>query len=65
MPAQWTGDLIGKMHNYRITRKQLAEHLGLNEKYVLHILNGRCSPENAEKRFEEALDELIAQKSEN
>ena len=59
MPAQWTGDLIGKMHLSNITRKELAEHLNLHPKYVLAILNGDKSPKDAEQKFNKALDELI------
>ena len=62
MPAQWTADLIGKMHLNNISRKQLATQLGLNDKYVIMVLNGKREPPNAEERFNAALDELIAAK---
>lgn len=29
MPAQWTGELVGRMHNAGITAKQLAAELGI------------------------------------
>jgi len=59
MPAQWTADLIGKMHLNNISRKQLAAHLGLNDKYVIMVLNGKRTPPNARERFEKAVDEII------
>lgn len=62
MPAQWTGELVGKMHNAGIAKKELAAYMGKNEKYVSQVLNGHCSPKNAEREYNEALDELIAQK---
>ena len=65
MPAQWTGELIGRLHNGGITIKAFALHLNLNEKYVSQILNGHCSPKGAEERFNTALDELIAEKEAN
>ena len=34
MPAQWTGELVGKMHNAGVTAKQLAAEMGKNPKYV-------------------------------
>lgn len=62
MPAQWTGDVVGKMHNNRITMAQLGEKLGVGKAYVCAILNGRRSPKDAEQRFKAALDELIKEK---
>lgn len=62
MPAQWTGELVGKMHNAGITAKQLAAQMKKNPKYVSQILNGHCSPKKAESEFNQALNELIAQK---
>lgn len=59
MPAQWTGRVVGKMHVRGITAKELAAHLGYNEKYVSMVLNGKRSPKDAEARFTHALDELI------
>lgn len=63
MPAQWTGVLVGKLHNAGILRKELAAHMNLNEKYVSSILNGHDEPSGAEARFNAALDELIAEKT--
>lgn len=61
MPAQWTGALVGKMHVYHITAKQLSAYLGYHPKYVSQVLNGRKNPRCAEARFTQALDEMIAQ----
>ena len=60
MPAQWTDDIIGKMHISGITAKQLAEHLHYNPKYVSAVLNGKREPRNAEQVFRKGLEELIA-----
>ena len=62
MPAQWTGDMVGKMHNYRITMTQVAEKLGVTKAYVCMVLNGHRNPKGAEQRFMAALDELIKEK---
>ena len=32
MPAQWTGELVGKMHNAGVTGKELAAQLGKEPK---------------------------------
>lgn len=65
MPAQWTGNLVGRMHNARITSKQLAKKMGKNPKYVSQVLNGHYSPKTAEQEFNEALDALIREKASN
>lgn len=59
MPAQWTADLIGKMHLNKITAKQLAIKAGLNPKYLSGILNGHYEPKNAEITLRAAIDALI------
>ncbi|MBC8546490.1 hypothetical protein H8711_06020 [Clostridiaceae bacterium NSJ-31] len=58
MPAQWTAEIVGEMHLKGITAKQLAEHMGLNPKYVSVVLNGHREPKGAENRFRKALDEI-------
>lgn len=60
MPAQWTAEIIGKMHLYGITAKQLAQKIGWHDKYLSAVLNGRREPRNAETVCEQALTELIA-----
>ena len=59
MPAQWTADLIGRMHLHGITAKQLADNVGWNPKYLSTVLNGHRNPKNAELILNKALDELI------
>ena len=51
MPAQWTGELVGRMHNAGVTAKQLAAAMGKNPKYVSQVMNGHYSPKNAEQEF--------------
>ena len=63
MPDAWTGLLVGKMHNKKITYGMLASRLGVTKGYVSMVLNGARKPANAEERFTAAFDELIAEKS--
>lgn len=63
MPAQWTGELVGRMHNAGIAKKELAAYMGKNEKYISQVLNGHRSPKKAEREYNEALTALIQQKS--
>ncbi len=59
MPAQWTAEIIGKMHMHRIAKKRLAEHLGVTPEYVSMVLNGHRTPSGAEERFQNALADII------
>lgn len=61
MPEKWTGDLIGKMHNNKITYEALGEKLGMTKAYISMILNGTRKPAGARERLEAAVDELIAE----
>lgn len=59
MLAQWIGALIGRMHNNKISKTQLAEHLGVTREYVSMVLNGHRTPEGAEEKFNAALNQII------
>ena len=61
MPAQWTADVIGKMHMLRISKKQLAEKLGVTPEYVSMVLNGHRDPEGANQRFLAAVNEMASE----
>lgn len=62
MLAQWTAELVGKMHVNSITSKQLAESIGWNPKYLSAVLNGHRTPKSAEKKLNEALNTLTRNK---
>lgn len=59
MPAEWTADIIGKMHIFGITAKELAKEAGWHPKYLSAVLNGHREPKSAEKTLRSALDRLI------
>ena len=63
MPAQWTADLLGKMHLAGVTAKQLASEAGWHEKYLSAVLNGHREPKNAEQTLRAALDRLVEKKA--
>ena len=63
MLAQWTADLVGKMHLHKIKAKELAEKVDWNEKYLSAVLNGKRQPGKAEAKLNAALDELISEKT--
>ena len=60
MPAQWTADLIGEMHLAKVSKRQLAEHLGVTPEYVSMVLNGHREPAGAAQRLRDALNQIIS-----
>ena len=63
MLAQWIGEIVGQMHNNKISKAQLASHMGVSREYVSMILNGHRCPVGAEGRLRAAVDELIEKNS--
>jgi transcriptional regulator with XRE-family HTH domain len=59
VPEKWTGRLVGKMHNERVTYDELAAKMGVTKSYVSMILNGARRPEGVKERMEEAFSEII------
>ena len=59
MPEEWTGHLIGKMHNHRITNQDLATELGVTKAYISMIFNGARSPAGARERMEAGVEAII------
>ena len=63
LPKEWTGDLVGLMHNNKISIAQLAEKLGVRREYVSMVLNGHREPVGAEQKYRSAVNDLISQTS--
>jgi len=61
MPAQWTADVIGEMHLKKISKKCIAEFMGVTPEYVSMVLNGHREPKGAEQAFRDALHKLTEQ----
>ena len=64
MPEKWTGVLIWKMHNARVSYDDLAAELGLTKGYLSMILNGKRNPPGARKRLEDAVKDVIERRRE-
>jgi predicted secreted protein len=62
MPAQWTGRIVGELHNNRITLKELAKEVGWNDKYLSQVINSENPPKDAEQKLTEAMNRLIEKK---
>lgn len=64
MAAQWNSEFAGKLRSSNIKQIELAAHLGYSPEYVSAVLNGKRNPKNAESKFKEALEQLLAGKQE-
>lgn len=62
MPAQWTGRIVGELHNNRITLKELAKEVGWHDKYLSQVINAENPPKDSEQKLTDALSRLIKQK---
>lgn len=65
MLAEWTGEIVKKLHILGLTGKDLAAQLGYSDRYVSMVLNCRQNPKGAEQRFRDAVDELAVKKGAN
>lgn len=65
MPKKWTGDLVGLMHNYRITVQMLADELGVTNRYVSMVLNGHREPAGAAQKFKDAVESIIKRRQQS
>ena len=64
MKEQWTGNLIGRMHNEDVTFDELGAEVGWGKAYISMILNGARSPAGAQEKLENALDAIIKRRAE-
>lgn len=62
MPAQWTGRIVGELHNKKLTLKELAKEAGWNDKYLSQVINSENPPKDSEQKLTDALKRLIDQK---
>lgn len=59
MIEKWTGDLVGKMHNERVTNQDLAKEMKVTKSYVSMILNGSRKPKGIKQRMEAAFTSVL------
>lgn len=62
MPEQWTGELIGEIHNAGFKIKEVAAEAKINPKYVSQVLHGKAVSPNVESKMKEALERMKARK---
>lgn len=64
MSEKWTGQLIGKMHNERVTYEDIAAEMGVTKSYVSMILNGKRKPKGIRDRMESAFATVAERRKE-
>ena len=62
MNEKWTGVLIGKMHNERVSFVDLADEMGVTKAYVSMILHGARKPKGIEQRMKDAFESILAKR---
>lgn len=62
MPEAWTGNLVGAMHNAKVTYDDLAAEMGCTKSYVSRLLNCSRTPKNAQERCEGAFEAIMAKR---
>ncbi len=58
MPAQWTGLLIGEIHNAGCSIKAVASEAGVHPKYVSTVLNSDDASPKTEMKLRAALQRM-------
>ena len=64
MPAQWTGRIVGELHNNKLTLKELAKEVNWNDKYLIQVINSENPPKGAEQKLTDAVKRLIEKRKE-
>ena len=65
MSEKWTGNLIGKMHNERVTYQDIADEMSVTKSYVSMILNGSRKPKGIKDRMEKAFASVVEKRKAN
>lgn len=65
MPKKWTGNLVGLMHDEKVSFSELADELGVTNRYVSMVLNGHRDPAGAEEKFTAALNRIIQRRTQS
>ena len=58
MPEAWTGKVVGRMHVLGISHKEVADRMGVTNRYLSMLLNGHRSPKGAEEMVSVAIDQI-------
>ena len=59
MNEKWTGILVGKMHNERVTYQDMADEMSVTKSYISMILHGSRKPKGIKQRMEDAFASIL------
>ena len=62
MPPKWTGNVVKKMFLNNITRKDVANELGITVQCLSYWLRGERTPKYAEEKVNDAIDFILAKR---
>lgn len=61
MAEQWTADIVAKLHLNGITRRELADEMGVTAQWVTMVLNGKKkSDAGMPERMDAAITAIVA-----
>ena len=63
MPEKWTGEAVGRMHVLQIQHKELANRMGITNRYLSMVLNGKRNPPGAEARVMGAIEMIESERN--
>ena len=63
MAEQWTAEIVAQLHLHRITRRELADELGVTAQYVTMVLNGYKTSAGMEERMMKAIENIVERQS--
>jgi len=62
MPPKWTGNVVKKMFLNNITRKEVANELGITVQCLSYWFRGERTPKYAEEKVNDAIDSILAKR---
>ena len=63
MNEKWTGNLVGRMHNEKVSLQAMADEMGVTKSYVSMILNGLRKPKDIKHRMETAFSAIVEKRN--
>ena len=64
MAEQWTADIVARLHIHGITRRELADELGVTAQWVTMVLNGKKkAASEMPDRMDAAISAIAARRS--
>ena len=65
LKEEWTGNLVGRMHNADVTFEELGAEVGWGKPYISMILNGSRNPADAKEKLEAAFERIVQKRQSN